>query len=77
VLSRGPCTAASIYGEDSEEVELLRYLRDSALSKTPEGRELIRLYYEWSPAMVNAMENDEGLRKEIKEMIDGILVLMR
>jgi len=44
-----------------------------ALSETPEGQELIRLYYEWSPAIVKAMEEDEGFMEDVKGMIDGIL----
>ncbi|MBW2222490.1 MAG: hypothetical protein JRF22_08190 [Deltaproteobacteria bacterium] len=43
------------------------------LARTPEGRELIRLYYQWSPAIVKGMEEDEELKQEVKEMIDGIL----
>ena len=65
-----------IYGEDSEEVALLRYLRDNVLSKTPVGQELIRLYYEWSPSIVKAMENDDEFTEEMKKMIDGGLELI-
>ena len=35
-----------------------------------------KLYYESSPAIVKAMEEDEAFKKEIKEMIDGVLVLV-
>ena len=68
-----PCAAESIYGEQSEETELLRYFRDNILNQTPEGQELIKLYYQWSPAIVKAMEGDEEFKEEIKEMIDEIL----
>jgi len=70
------CPAKEIYGEHSEETELLRYFRDNILSKTPEGQELIKLYYEWSPAIVKAMEEDEEFKGNIKEMIDGILPII-
>lgn len=70
------CTTESIYGEYSEEAELLRYVRDNLLSQTPEGQEIIRLYYEWSPAIVKAMEEDEELKVRVKEMIDGVLQLI-
>ncbi|MEE8381668.1 MAG: CFI-box-CTERM domain-containing protein, partial [Thermodesulfobacteriota bacterium] len=72
----GPCAAKEIYGEDSKEVELMRYVRDNVLSQTPEGKELIRLYYQWSPAMVEAMKVNEGFREEVKGMIDGVLLLI-
>ena len=32
-----------LYGEYSEETELLRYFRDNVLCTTPEGQEIIRL----------------------------------
>jgi len=67
------CPSEQIYGEYSEQTELLRYLRDNVLSATPEGQELIRLYYEWSPMIVEMMNEDEGFKKEVKEMIDGVL----
>jgi len=71
------CISEKIYGEDSEEVETLRNFRDNVLSKTPEGQEIIRLYYEWSPAIVEAMEEDEKFKEEIKAIIDEILPLIR
>jgi hypothetical protein len=72
----GLCSAELIYGEHSEQTELLRYFRDYILSKSPEGQEIIRLYYQWSPAIVKAMEEDEKYEGEIKEIIDGFLPLI-
>ena len=43
------------------------------LRKSPEGQELIRLYYEWCAAIVNAMKEDEAFRKGVKAMVDGFL----
>jgi hypothetical protein len=70
------CPTEKIYGEHSEETEILRYLRDNILSKTEEGQELIKSYYKWSPVIVRAMEGDEEFKEEVKEMIDGILALI-
>jgi len=72
----GICTTEVIYGENSEEVELLRSIRDNVLSKTPEGREIIRLYYQLSPVILKAMEGDEAFKEEVKEMIDGVVLLV-
>ena len=72
----GFCAIEKIYGEYSEETELLRKFCDNVLRHTPEGKEMVRLYYEWSPAMVREMEKDEEFRKKLKEMIDGILQLI-
>jgi hypothetical protein len=66
-----------IYGDHSKETELLRSFRDNILSQTPDGQEIIRLYYEWSPLVVEVMEEDEEFREELKEMIDGIRPLIR
>jgi hypothetical protein len=71
----GPCALAVIYGETSDKTELLRYIRDNALSKTPEGRELIKLYYQWSPVIVKTMEGDENFKEEIRGVMDEMLPL--
>jgi len=71
------CSIEQIYGEHSEETDLLRHFRDNVLTKTPEGQEIIKLYYQWSPAIVKAMEEDEGFKAELKEVIDGILPLIK
>jgi hypothetical protein len=67
------CLSKKLYGEQSEETELLREFRDSVLSKTAEGQEIIKLYYLWSPAILAAMERDEAFRNWVKETIDSIL----
>ena len=71
-----PCAAKEIYGDYSKEVEFLRQVRDNVLNKTAEGRELIKLYYEWSPAIVKALQGDEKFKGGIKEIIDGVLELV-
>ena len=75
-IDSGLCPSEKLYGEDSEEVEVLRYFRDSVLSTTPEGRELIRLYYQWSPAITMAIQNDETFKEKVKKIIDGVLLLI-
>ena len=40
-----PCPLELIYGTQSEEMKALRYIRDNVLKHTPEGQEIIRLYY--------------------------------
>ena len=41
------------------------------------GQEIIRLYYKWSPAIVRAMEEDEKYKEDVKEMLDGVLELIK
>jgi hypothetical protein len=57
----GPCVAEAIYGEDSEETELLREYRDSVLSKNSEGQEIIKTYYEFSPTVCKLMERKRSM----------------
>jgi hypothetical protein len=71
------CPSVQIYGHYSGEVDVLRSFRDNVLSKTPEGREIIRLYYELAPGVVKAMEKDAEFKEEVKELIEGILPLIR
>jgi hypothetical protein len=55
------------------EVRILRALRDGVLSKTPEGRELIKLYYRWAPVITMAVRHDPALKAQMKELVDGIM----
>ena len=41
-----------------------------------EGRELIELYYQWSPVMVKVVEEDEAFKEELKNMIDKLLPMI-
>ncbi len=70
------CPARRIYGDRSEETETLRRFRDGVLSRTAEGQEIIKLYYLWSPVIVKEMEEDEALRKWMKETIDRVLPII-
>jgi hypothetical protein len=75
VPSQG-CPAGEIYGEQSDEAQLLRSFRDNILNKTPEGREMIRLYYAWSPVIVGALEKDKKFKEEMKAVVDEILLVI-
>jgi hypothetical protein len=57
-----------------DKLKALRKFRDEVLSQTPEGQEIIKLYYELSPVIVEMMEEDEEFKEEVREMIDGILL---
>jgi hypothetical protein len=74
--SNSPCAMALLYGDYSDETTLLRFVRDSILSKTPEGREVINLYYQWSPIIVQTMTAEENFKKELKDIIDDLLPLL-
>jgi len=71
------CLSESIYGGNGEETRLLRHFRDTVLSRTAEGRELINLYYLWSPVVVSAMEGNEEFKTWVKQMIDDMLPMIQ
>jgi len=71
------CSVEELYGGYAKETLQLRNFRDSVLSKIPEGKRLIKLYYEWSPTLVEAMQEDEEFKGEVKKIIDGILPSIR
>jgi predicted alpha/beta-hydrolase family hydrolase len=71
------CPIVAIYGEDSDEVALLRRFRDNSLTSTAQGQELIELYYRWSPLILRSILEDGALKKDLKEMVDGVLPLVR
>jgi len=62
-------------GSREKDLRILRKFRDEVLIKTPIGQEIIRLYYDWSPTIVKAMEKDKRFKEEVTEMIDGFLEL--
>jgi len=70
------CPAEEIYGEHSEQTERLRYLRDTIMSSTHEGQELIRVYYEWTPLIGKALDADKEFKQELQSLIDGVLTLI-
>ena len=76
VTVAGKCFLLKLYGEDPETIKLLRNFRDHVLSKTPEGREIIRRYYQLSPFIGKAMEKDGVFKDEMRDLVEGILPLI-
>jgi hypothetical protein len=74
---KGGCPVTEIFGLHSAETTFLRNVRDGILSKTLEGRELIKLYYRWSPTIVKVMREDKGFQREIKEILETFLSSMK
>ena len=70
------CFLLRLFGEDPETIKLLRNFRDHVLSETPEGREIIRLYYQLSPFIVKTMEKDGAFKDEMRALVAGILPLI-
>jgi len=73
VCEDNQCAAEAIYGETSEQTELLREYRDNVLSKTSEGQETIKAYYKFSPAVTKLLEQMPLLKNRAKAFIDRML----
>ena len=71
------CPVTQLYGENSEEVHLLRKFRDDVASTTPEGKYLVTLYYQWGPMLSAEMEENEAFKAEMKKLIDAFLPVIR
>jgi hypothetical protein len=71
------CPAVTLYGDDAEETERLRYFRDEILRKTPGGQAIITLYYELAPAIVQIMKEDEEFKTRLKEIIDELVPIIK
>ena len=70
------CPLIRALNNDEKKLDTLRKFRDEVLSKTPAGREYIRLYYEWSPFIVQAMEEDEAFKQEVQALIEQLLPMI-
>jgi len=70
---QGPCPTKEIYGENSEETDLLRKYRDTVLSKTLEGQKIIKTYYKFSPTVTKLLEHRPQLKSRAKAFIDSML----
>jgi|GEM_PF-1540355 len=71
------CPVEAIYGSDSEETKLLRVYRDKVLSKSASGRQMIKTYYELSPAVVEVLQNNDTARANTRQILDNLLPAIR
>ena len=71
-----PCPLSLIYGDDSLQTRALRNFRDTVLRRTPEGRELIRLYYQWGPLVSRVMEADDQVRENVAQLADAAVKMI-
>ncbi len=69
----GPCPAALVLGEGSEEVHLLRMFRDSVLSSSPAGSDIIRLYYRHAGELSLLLKNNPALKTRISKALRRLI----
>jgi hypothetical protein len=71
------CPAETIYGNNSEETELLREYRDKVLSKSATGRQMIKTYYELSPAVAEVLQQNETAKSNARRVLDSLMPAIR
>ena len=71
------CAAEAIYGRDSEETELLREYRDKVLSKSGTGRQMIKTYYELSPAVAEVLQKNDKAKASARKVLDSLMPAIR
>lgn len=69
IPAQGPCPAALILGENSEESNLLRDFRDEILSATQIGRDMLGLYYQYAPELTAIIINDDAIKAEVAVLL--------
>jgi C1A family cysteine protease len=64
-----PCfIATAAYGTPlHEDIDVLRDFRDEYLMSNPAGRAFVKIYYDTSPPLANAIRDNEGLRTAVRE----------
>lgn len=67
------CPVVILYGDQARETNNLRVFRDEVLSTTPEGRQLVDLYYRLSPLIAQTLKDDEELKNELRTLLDSLL----
>ena len=69
------CVVETMYGASSEKAQFFRWVRDEILSKSPEGRKIMGIYYTWSPVIVKMMDEDEDCKGKVHQLFDEIVLL--
>jgi DNA-binding beta-propeller fold protein YncE len=67
------CPVVILCGEKSRATAAFRLFRDEVLHTTPEGRELIELYYHLSPLLAQTLKNDEELKNQLRSLVDSLI----
>jgi hypothetical protein len=73
----GPCPAVKLYGEGSEQVEMLRQYRDEVLGQTAAGRRIIQGYYFLAASAEKMFEASPVLRRAARNTMDALLPLIQ
>lgn len=71
-----PCFLEDLFGSGSREVRALQRFRDEVLASHAAGCGVIDLYYNISPVLKDITDNNEVMKRALKEIINGMLPLI-
>lgn len=63
------CPIRILIGDKTEHIEMCYSFRDEKLLKTEHGRDLVRLYYIYGPAVCNVIRSNDDFRKICRKML--------
>jgi hypothetical protein len=69
----GPCPAAFILGEHSEEIRLIKRFENNTLLKTEKGKKLIAVYYQYSNELLSMFLRDTELRTAVHKLLIDLM----
>jgi hypothetical protein len=67
-LEKSSCAAIAVLGDDTESLKALRTFRDRALTTTRFGRQLVELFYTYSPALIKSMDSSPTLKDGVRRL---------
>lgn len=73
VCNMSLCLAEALLEDKQNDLNALRSFRDEVLMQSDVGREYVKLYYKWSPAMILLIENDHALKEKLKDYLTTVI----
>ncbi|MBN2108155.1 MAG: hypothetical protein JW832_12095 [Deltaproteobacteria bacterium] len=67
-LEKSSCAALAALSDDAESLTALRAFRDQVLNTTSFGRQLVELFYHYSPALITSMESSPALKEGVRRL---------
>jgi hypothetical protein len=71
--SASPCIAQKLMGSNNPDLKTLRRFRDEVLVKSSIGKQLVKIYYEKSRTVIEALEGHEFCRKIVAALLTKII----
>lgn len=62
---------------DHPQVQFLRGFRDKYLNSSKAGRYFIKLYYQYSPFLVDKLKYQNSIHLLVKKLLDGLIFILR